>query len=262
MCLILFAHRVSDSHPLVIAANRDEFHARPTAAAHRWPDQPGLLAGRDLQAGGTWMGLHSNGRFAAITNFRDPARTLAAPRSRGELTTRFLLGDSSAETYLAELAASAGDYAGFSLLLGESDQLWYFSNSGTAPPASPRLLRPGIYGLSNALLDTPWPKVERGRQALSRVLEDDAPEHDRLATVVSDRQLASREQLELQGLSGEMDQMLSAQFIVNPTYGTRATTTCWRDGGGTYHWREQTIDANGEVAGTVEEVLPTQPGYG
>jgi len=260
MCLIIFAHRVSAAYPLVIAANRDEFHARPTSPAHRWQDHPGLLAGRDLQAGGTWMGIHRNGRFAAITNFRDPARTLAAPRSRGELTTRFLLGSASAETFVTGLGTAASDYAGFSLLLGEGDQLWYFCNSGNGPLASPRLLSPGVYGLSNALLDTPWPKVERGKRALSRVLASEVIDHDRLATAVGNRQLASQEQLDLQGLTGEMDQMLSAQFIANPVYGTRATTTCWRDNTATYHWREQTIDGNGEVTGTVEQLLPTQPG--
>ncbi|RLQ23463.1 NRDE family protein [Seongchinamella sediminis] len=259
MCLILFAHRASDDYPLVVAANRDEFHDRPTAPAQLWQDHPGLLAGRDLQAGGTWMGIHRNGRFAAITNFRDPARTVAAPRSRGELTTRFLLGDASPQDFLGELQAAAGDYAGFNLLLGAGDELWYFSNSATGPAATPRPLAPGIYGLSNALLDTPWPKVERGKQALTGVLAARDIDHERLATVVTDRQLASREQLDLQGLNGEMAQLLSAQFIVNPRYGTRATTTCWRDATGTFHWREQTIGADGGTKGAVELELATQP---
>ncbi|TDG15553.1 NRDE family protein [Seongchinamella unica] len=262
MCLILFAHQVSADYPLVVAANRDEFHSRPTAPAHRWPEHPGLLAGRDLQAGGTWMGIHSNGRFAAITNFRDPDRTRAAPRSRGELTTRFLLTDTGAEDFLAGLMTSVDDYAGFSLLLGEGDELWYYSNSGKGSGALPRPLAPGVYGLSNALLDTPWPKVELGKQALSRVLAGDVINHDELAAVVGDRQLASEEQLHPQGLDGEMDQMLSAQFIVNPAYGTRATTTCWRDSAAAYHWREQTIAASGEITGTVEQVIATQPGCG
>ena len=252
MCLIIFAHQVNETFPLVVAANRDEFHARPTDPAQFWPEHPGLLAGRDLQAGGTWMGIHRNGRFAAITNFRDPAQTRPAPRSRGELPTRFLLGEPGPEAYLAELEPSAGDYAGFNLLLGEGEELWYFSNSGALTSRQATRLSPGIYGLSNALLDTPWPKVVLGKQAMERALASASPDHDQLAAVVQDRQLASREHLDTQGLNGDMDQLLSAQFIVNPSYGTRATTTCWRDSGGRYHWREQSVGENGEPSGTVE----------
>ncbi len=254
MCLIIFAHQVSESCPLVVAANRDEFHARPTAPAQFWPEDPGLLAGRDLQAGGTWMGVHRNGRFAAITNFRDPSQTLPAARSRGELPTRFLLGASGPQGFLAELEATAGDYAGFNLLIGQEDELWYFSNSGPLATRQATRVAPGIYGLSNARLDTPWPKVALGKQAMARALADATPDHDQLAAIVGDRQLANREQLEILGLNGDMDQLLSAQFIVNATYGTRATTTCWRDRRGRYHWREKSVGANGEPIGTVLEV--------
>ena len=162
MCLLIFAHRVAQHYPLVLAANRDEFHTRPTAQAHFWPQYPEMLAGRDLEQGGTWMGITRQGRFAAITNYRDPARTAPAPRSRGELPLQFLVSDNAPAVYLEELRNRAKDYAGFNLLLGDGENLWYYSNS--AANNDPRLLPPGIYGLSNAQLDTPWPKVEDGKQ--------------------------------------------------------------------------------------------------
>ena len=253
MCLIIFAHRVAADYPLVVAANRDEFHSRATAAASYWPQQPDIFAGRDLQAGGTWMGVSRNGRFAAITNYRDPERTQPAPRSRGELATEYLLGQSDTETFLHKLDSQGSEYAGFNLLLGDGDKLWYTSNSG----GKTQLLAPGIYGLSNALLDTPWPKVELGKQKLAETIAQDSLDHDQLASVVADRQLASREQLSLQGLGAEMDQLLSAQYIVNPQYGTRASTTCWRDSRGNYHWRELSINGAGETTGRVEETIVT-----
>lgn len=255
MCLIIFAHQVSKTYPLVVAANRDEFHARPTAPAGFWSGHPSLFAGKDLQAGGTWMGVHDNGRFAAITNFRDPARTLPAARSRGELTTGFLLGQQSPQDYLQSLTAAAGDYAGFNLLLGEGEELWYSSNSGPTPNQQAIRLEPGIYGLSNARLDTPWPKVVLGKQRMAEILSAGPLDHRDLASVVTDRQLASREQLDSQGLDGDMEPLLSAQFIVNPDYGTRATTTCWRDSAGQYNWREQSVGADGKPIGVVEQII-------
>lgn len=254
MCLILFAHRAHPDYPLLLAANRDEFHQRPTAPARFWEEHPDVLAGRDLQAGGTWMGVSRRGRFAAITNFRDPAQTGPAPRSRGELPLNFLLADIGPEQYLRELQGKAGEYAGFNLLLGEGDALWYMSNSGALDARGPRELPPGIYGLSNASLDTPWPKVELGKQVLAQSLLGTIS-HCALQAVVGDRNLAMREQLELQGLNGEMDELLSAQFIVNASYGTRATTSCWRDLAGRFHWQETSVDASGDVSGRVTEVI-------
>jgi uncharacterized protein with NRDE domain len=247
MCLIIFAHRPSSEFPLLIAANRDEFHARPTAASGFWADQPGLLAGRDLEQGGTWMGITRSGRFAAVTNYRDPARTAPAPRSRGELTTGFLTGSLSPQAYLEGVAVNAGEYAGFNLLLGDREGLWYFSNSCPQP----RQLEPGIYGLSNARLDTAWPKVERGKKALAAA-PDDRLDHDLLARAVSDRQLASVEELGRHGLDGEMDQLLSAQCIVNRQYGTRSTTTLWLGSEGSAHWRELSFAPDGSETGRVE----------
>jgi len=232
-----------------VAANRDEFHQRPTQASHFWPDHPGLLAGRDEQMGGTWMGITRQGRFAAITNYRDPERTAEAPRSRGELPLKYLTGEAGAQSFIAELAQQAGDYAGFNLLLGDGRDLWYYSNSQTnaAAPTSP--LPPGIYGLSNAQLDTPWPKSELGKTKLQTLLEAGAVNHDALSSVVGARQPAELAALHAQGLNGEMDQLLSAQFIVTEAYGTRSRTSLWLDDQGQVHWREQSYDATGTMRG-------------
>ena len=199
------------------------------------------------------MGVSRDGRFAAITNYRDPQRTLPALRSRGELTTNYLTGSVDASTYLREVADSADAYAGFNLLLGEAGELWYLSSSRAAHEA-PQRLSPGVYGLSNASLDTPWPKVLRGKQALQNQIGK-APSHNGLASAVSSRALASRAQLQGNGLKEEMDELLSAQFIVNPTYGTRATTTLWQDARGAIQWRETSFSNDGGPTAVIEQTL-------
>jgi uncharacterized protein with NRDE domain len=249
MCLLIFAFQADPRYPLVLAANRDEFYARATAPADFWPEYPHLLAGRDLEQGGTWMGITRDGRFAAITNYRDPARTAPAPRSRGELPLDFLLGGQTPERYLQGLQPRAGEYAGFNLLVGNAEQLWYLTNSLPPETRTPQRLLPGLYGLSNARLNTPWPKVELGKQRLAALLHDAIPEHDSLAAVVMDRQLAHLHRLRQQGLDGEMDQLLSAQFITAGSYGTRSCTTLWLDGDGLLQWRETSFNPQGEATG-------------
>lgn len=263
MCLLIFAHQVSPHYPLLVAANRDEFHARPTAVSEFWPERPQLLAGRDLQQGGTWMGVTRSGRFAAVTNYRDPARTAPAPRSRGELPLDFLAGSQAPGEFLADVAAREQDYAGFNLLVGDRGSLWYFTNSDTM---APRRLVAGVYGLSNASLDTPWPKVEQGKSRLLSLLSGDGRtrdthldernsqlaariewlSHDALLDVVCNRVLADPGALRAQGLDGDMDPLLSAQFIVSSSYGTRATTTLWIDRGAQVNWREYSFNERGE----------------
>ncbi|NQX87244.1 MAG: NRDE family protein [Halioglobus sp.] len=241
MCLIIIAHQVVANYPLVVAANRDEFHARPTLPADFWPDQPQLLAGRDLQQGGTWMGITRNGRFAAVTNYRDPSNAFAAPRSRGDLPLDFLIGEQPPGSYLESLAIRATDYAGFNVLLGDHDSLWYFNNSDQKPP---RPLSPGIYGLSNAVLDTPWPKVTQGKTRLAALLGRGTLSHDALASVVQDRRLTSPKYLASLGLLGVMDPELSAQFIVTDAYGTRSRTTLWTEAT-RVQWQEQSFSPAG-----------------
>jgi uncharacterized protein with NRDE domain len=247
MCLLILAHQLPDL-PLVVAANRDEFHARATAASGFWPGQPQLLAGKDLEQGGTWMGITDSGRFAAITNYRDPARTVPAPRSRGELPLAYLQGKAPPESYLQELSRHADEYAGFNLLVGDLTSLWCYSN-GTLPGENqPQCLAPGIYGLSNARLDTPWPKVTMGKQRLQALLDAGAVNHDGLAAVVSDRQLADPAGLHQQGMNPDMERLLSAQFIVTSSYGTRSTTSLWIDAQNLAHWRELSFDPQGQTS--------------
>ena len=257
MCLLIFAHRASRQFPLLVAANRDEFHGRPTTASRFWPDHPNLLAGRDEQLGGTWMGVSRDGKFAAVTNFRDPTASPDAPRSRGELPLDYLLGQQGPNAYLQAVSQRAEEYAGFNLLLGDGQALWYYSNSPqqSGPHSSaPRELEPGIYGLSNARLDTPWPKVLMGKQRLQTLLANaDNVAHDSLLQLVSSTDLAEAEALHSPGMGTEMEQLLSAQFIRSETYGTRSSTTLWRDRDGRTSWRELSFDSRGLVCGTREE---------
>jgi uncharacterized protein with NRDE domain len=250
MCLLIFAHQMSPGYPLVVAANRDEFNARPTVASTFWTDHPSILAGRDLVHRGTWMGITRTGRFAAVTNYRDPARTAVAPCSRGELPLDFLAGTADPHSYLTAAAQRAQDYAGFNLLVGDSRSLWYFTNSDNT---GPRCLPPGIYGLSNASLDTPWPKVVSGKAKLKAVLADGAISHDALQSIVSDRRLADPEALRGHGLDGSMDPLLSAQFIVSEAYGTRSCTTLWMDAQAQISWQEQSFDAQGVLRGVQQQ---------
>jgi uncharacterized protein with NRDE domain len=253
MCLLIFAHRTHSRYPLVLAANRDEFHARPTAASAFWPEHPCLLAGRDLAQGGTWMGLTRHGRFAAITNYRDPARTAPAPRSRGELPFDYLTGDRDPESFLLDLLPRAHEYAGFNLLLGTIDNLWYLTNSLPEGSCRPQRLAPGLYGLSNARLDTPWPKVVLGKDRLRALLLQGEIDHAALAEVVGDRQLADPQELQRQGLDQGMDPILSAQFITTGAYGTRSSTSLWIDNKGLASWRESSFDSRGSTVEQREE---------
>lgn len=252
MCLLIFSHQVSTKIPLLVAANRDEFHARPTAQSVFWSEHPGLLAGRDLQLGGTWMGITRSGRFAAVTNYRDPAGIIAAPRSRGDLPLGYLSGVQSPEDFLAHLTHRAGDYSGFNLLVGDRHSLWFYSNSDKQAPLH---LSPGIYGLSNAALDTPWPKVEMGKARMLALQNNGEVTHDALAAIVANQQMADQDSLSRQGLDGEMDPILSAQFIVTDVYGTRSSTTLWTEANTRSHWREQSFSASGALSAVQQKVF-------
>lgn len=227
MCLIAFAWQAHDDYPLIVASNRDEFFARPTAPADWWPDDR-MLAGRDLRAGGTWMGAARNGRFAALTNHRDPSAQRADAPSRGELVGDFLLDGASPSSALARIATTAGRYNGFNLLAAQWNAngagLWIVSSPGDAAPVA---IVPGVHGLSNAHLDTPWPKVEQAVDAMRRAIA--APMAldtltNRLFRMLDDRSVAVDERLPHTGIPRETERALSAAFIRMPDYGTRAST--------------------------------------
>jgi uncharacterized protein with NRDE domain len=221
MCLILLAY---DAHPLyrlILAANRDEFFARPTAPAAFRDDAPQLLAGRDLKEGGTWLGLTRTGRIAAITNYRDPRSERKDAPSRGGLVSGYLSGSMPVKDYLAFLRREAAAYNGFNLIFGDMKHLCWFSNRGGAP----LFLQPGIHGLSNHLLDTPWPKVTRGKEAVERLV---APGKtigpDALFAILADRTIAPDPFLPDTGVGIELERFLSPLFISTPAYGTRSST--------------------------------------
>jgi uncharacterized protein with NRDE domain len=221
MCLILIA---LDSHPeysLVVAANRDEFYDRPSRIAAFWDDNPGVLGGRDLKAGGTWLGIDRLGRFAAVTNFRQGQHEAPAPRSRGHLVSDYLTSGIEARTHLERVQRDATLYNGFNLIAGDARELFYYSNR----EGRPRALEPGIYGLSNHLLDTAWPKVTSGKNALSALLADDASELvSNLLELLSDRSQAADRSLPQTGVSLEWERLLSSAFIATGDYGTRSST--------------------------------------
>jgi len=230
MCLILTALGSHRNHPFVIAANRDEFYDRPTARADFWEDHPSILGGRDLRAAGTWLGIDRRGRFAAVTNYRQGEREPAAPRSRGRLVSDYLAGDIDARTYVAQVERDAALYNGFNLLAGDVRELRYFSNR----EGRTRVLGAGIYGLSNHLLDTDWPKVASSKSALHALLSEQGAELvPNLFALLADQQQAADESLPRTGMSLEWERLLSSAFIASKEYGTRSSTVVLvgRDGG-------------------------------
>jgi uncharacterized protein with NRDE domain len=223
MCLIAIAHLAHPDRPLVVAANRDEAYARPTLPAHFWDEHPQVLAGRDLEAGGTWLGIDRAGRFAAITNFREAGAHRKHAPSRGPLVSDFLCQRTPAAGYLQQLAPHAQDYNGFNLLLLDDSGLYYFSNRTAAADSAPRRLDPGVYGLSNHLLDTPWPKVVLAKQGFARAVEAGEPLAS-MAEILRDTEIAPDNILPATGIGAERERLLSPIFIASENYGTRCST--------------------------------------
>jgi uncharacterized protein with NRDE domain len=246
MCLILIAYQANPRYRLVVAANRDEFFARATSPADYWPDAPQILGGRDLEKGGTWLGVTTDGRWAAITNFRDGVSLAPGARSRGELVANYLRGPSGAQGYLAAIEPYVREYNGFNLLAGDGAGVHYLSNRDEGSMA----LAPGVYGLSNHLLDSLWPKVERGKLALREALVS-ASEPDKLIETLlgalSDRSVAEESSLPDTGVSKDWEKVLSAAFIGAPGYGTRASTVLLMDHDGEVHMRERSFGERGEL---------------
>jgi uncharacterized protein with NRDE domain len=244
MCLITLAYRAHAEFPLVVAANRDEYYQRPTRGIHFWEDHPQLLAGRDLQAGGTWMGITRRGRFAAITNHRGSQAAPDGARSRGMLTLDFLAGDAAPEEYLQAICDADARYAGFNLLVGDAEGLYYLSNI----EGRVRALSPGIHSISNGLLDSGWPKQRSAEARLAAALADPA-DHEALAATVSDRNTAEDPELPDTGVDLALERALSPQFITMPEYGTRATTTLALHESGRVEVHERDFHAGGVAGG-------------
>ncbi len=241
MCLLILAHQCRADYPLIIAANRDEFYERPTRPLDFWPEQSGILAGRDLRGGGTWMGLHRGGRLAAITNFREPARFRPEAPSRGPLVSDFVVGNLEAEQYLAALLRDGQRYNGFNLIAGRLGALHYYGNRG----GSPRPIEAGVHGLSNHLLGTPWPKVERARRAMAAIVEQgQPPSPEDLLTLLQDRHQPPDEDLPATGIGLAWERMLAPVFIQSPTYGTRSSSVLLMAADGRTRFIERTFGPN------------------
>ncbi len=250
MCLVVIGWQQHREYPLILAGNRDEFHARPTQEAHWWPDRPDIVAGRDLQAAGTWLALCRNGRFATVTNFRDAEPPSPKLRSRGHLVSEFLMSSENPLDYLNRIDGAA--YGGFNLMVGAGEALAWLSNRG----GPPKILGPGIYGLSNALLDSPWHKVLRSKAALQQLIDEDRVNASALMRLLSDKDKAPASQINDDHLSFAAAHAVSAPFIVLPDYGTRSSSVLLGEASGAWLFRERTFDATGAATGDATFTIP------
>lgn len=233
MCLITFAYNAHPKYKFILAANRDEFYARPTAEAHWWEDHTDLLGGRDLQAKGTWMAIHRNGRFAAVTNYRDIKNIRQEVLSRGDLPVNFLIGEQPSKDYATDVFRSGNNYNGFNLLV-MAEELVHVSNYDDVI----NTLKPGIFGLSNALLDTPWPKVTRSKRVFSELIQTEFS-IEQLIEMMQDESTAADNYLPETGLDYDREKALSAMCIRTPDYGTCCTTAVTIDFEGNVEFMEK-----------------------
>lgn len=245
MCLLLIAVDRVPGRPLVLLGNRDEFHERATAAAAPWPDTPGVFGGRDLEAGGSWLAAHGNGRIAAVTNVRR-AEIRRGPRSRGDLVRDFVAGDRPAQEYLDELSRHVNDYAPFNLVVADARGAWCFES----PTARAALLTPGVHLVSNGPLDAPWPKMQRLRALFDTAIARDADD-GALLDLLADRATPTDAELPDTGIGLDKERFLSPVFVQSVLYGTRASTLVCRGDDGRVALRERSYDVAGRVTGDV-----------
>ena len=219
MCLILFAYKVHPAYPLIVAANRDEFYKRSSSPVEFWEDAPQILAGRDLKEGGTWLGITREGKFAAITNYRDPSAYKTGAPTRGNLIKNYLRGSQSAAAYIKNISGQASLYNGFNLMCADGTDLFVYSNRGDI-----QKLEAGIYGLSNRLLDSPWTKVVRSKKALAAAMNKKGADLETaLFALLADRKIAPDNELPSTGIGLEWERLLSSAFVDSPGYGTRSS---------------------------------------
>lgn len=239
MCLILFAYNRHPLYRLVLAANRDEFYDRPTAEAHFWKERPDILAGKDLKEGGAWLGVSRNGRFAAVTNYRDPSLRKDQAISRGFLVSDYLLTETETEQYIEQIKSRIISYNDFNLLLGDSRNIYHLSSQ----PLSSKILADGLYGLSNHLLNTPWPKTKSGMNALNEAISDPGGlSIEALLSILADTSQPGDSLLPETGVGLEWERILAPIFIKSPAYGTRSSTVLLIDNSGGVTLVERTYD--------------------
>lgn len=239
MCLVLFSHTSHEEYPLVVAANRDEFYARPTEPAGFWPENKQVLAGKDLLGGGTWMGITRKGKVAFLTNYRDPSDIRKNAPTRGNLVRDYLVREVDAEMYLQEIQERGADYNGFNLVCGEMQgKLFYYSNYAEKVEE----ISPGIHGLSNALLNTSWPKVEKGKEKMKEMLTSVRIKERVVYDLLYDDVKAPVEKLPDTGVGTALEEVLSPMFIKSPDYGSRCSTILLVDKNGSVTFSERTYD--------------------
>lgn len=257
MCLIVFAYDCHPRYTMILAANRDEYFKRPTASACFWDSHPEILAGRDLEMLGTWMGISRSGRWAALTNFRDPASQLANPKSRGRLVGNFLCGDTSPFDYLQDVVLARDSYNPFNLLVGDGAKLFFLCSKA----AEIKELTPGLYGLSNQQLDYPWPKVQKSKQALAQYLDlSQEVEPQALFEILADEERAPDSQLPATGISYDLEKLLSSIFIRGTDYGTRSSTVLLIDRQRRVRFVEKTFSPGQKEALEINYTFPLKRG--
>ncbi len=238
MCLIFLSFQNHPTYKLIVAGNRDEFYDRKTAPADFWSDQPGILAGRDLEAGGTWLGMSKTGKVSMLTNYRDPQNINPKAPSRGQLVSDFLIDNQSPEGYLKQIESNGKTYNGFNLIVGNAEELWYYSNYKKGIEK----ISKGLYGISNHLLETPWPKVVQGKQKLEPILKQSEIDPEDLFKVLYDDEQAQDDRLPDTGLSPEHEKALSSMFIKMPNYGSRCSSVILIDKTNQVHFSERVYD--------------------
>jgi uncharacterized protein with NRDE domain len=243
MCLIAFAWQCHPQYRLILAANRDERHDRASEKLHWWAESPGLLAGRDLEAGGTWLGITRSGRFATVTNYRETRTPATGVASRGNIVTEFARTDLAPDAFMNAIDGAC--YAGVNVLVSDGQSLGYVSNRGDGPTT----LAAGVYGLSNAALDTPWSKLVRTREQLRALAESRRISRESLVSLLADRTVEAEPEIETDGLSTELARAITAPFIVSPDYGTRSTTALTWSHDNQVRIREARFDAAGNSIG-------------
>lgn len=241
MCLITFSYKVHPAYKLIVAANRDEFYQRPTRKAQFWEEEqlPDVLAGKDLKANGTWMGVSKTGKWGALTNFRDPSNIKDNAPTRGDLVLDFLKSDISEQEYLQEVQKKAEEYNGFNLLIGDKDSVFHFSNENNLITE----IKPGIHGVSNALLDTPWPKLDHAKKALTDVTSKEAFSKEDLFTILKNSETAPDDKLPSTGIPYEWEKAVSSIFIKTDNYGTLCSTLLLVDYEGNAEFIERRYDS-------------------